>query len=63
MDWKIDKDPGGATFHLSVGLAKTPFSHHVAGLSRQQAAELGSAILAIEDKARFNALKAVRDAL
>lgn len=62
--WQIDKGTThGTTFRLTVGIPGIPGSHHVQGLSHDQAEALEIALDALEKRAAERALQSVRDAL
>lgn len=62
--WKIEKgNTHGTSFRLIVGIPGIPGSHHVTGLSHDQAGALELALIALEKRSEERALKTVRDAL
>ena len=40
----VDKEPGGASWYVSIGMAGSPFFQRVGGLSRKQADGLSNII-------------------
>ncbi len=62
--WQIENDTThGTSFRLTVGAPGIPGSHCVSGLSIAQAEALGHAVAAVEERAAWRALQAVRSAL
>jgi hypothetical protein len=62
--WEIQKDTThGTSYALHVGIPGVPGTATVTGLSRDQGAELGTALTLLEERAANRALDSVRIAL